>query len=163
MITLQSSDKDVFEIEQSILIQSGTIKNMVEDDFTFIPLPNVDTETLIKIIEYMKKHADKTDSKEEDIKEFDKDFVKKTLNELFALVFAANYLHISSLLELLYPSIADRIKDKTTEAIRQIFSIPCDFTPGEEKGLLWIISGHMKGQKLKELLIRFIYVSFGLI
>ncbi|KAM3360353.1 hypothetical protein P3S68_020065 [Capsicum galapagoense] len=63
MITLQSSDKDVFEIEQSILIQSGTIKNMVEDDFTFIPLPSVDTETLIKIIEYMKKHADKTDSK----------------------------------------------------------------------------------------------------
>ncbi|KAM3360384.1 hypothetical protein P3S68_020096 [Capsicum galapagoense] len=75
-------------------------------------------------------------SKEEDIKEFNKDFVKKTLNELFALVLAANYLHISSLLELLYPSIVDRIKEKTPEAIRKIFNIPCDFTPDEERKII---------------------------
>ncbi|KAM3394593.1 hypothetical protein P3S68_003595 [Capsicum galapagoense] len=101
MLILQSSDKDEFEIEQSIAIQPGTIKNMVEDDFTFILLSNVDIETLIKIIEHMKKHVEKTDSKEEDIKEFNKDFMKKTLNELFVLVLVANYLHISSLMELL--------------------------------------------------------------
>ncbi|XP_047260462.1 SKP1-like protein 11 [Capsicum annuum] len=105
---------------------------MVEDDFTFIPLSNIDIETLIKIIEYMKKHAEKTDSKEEDIKEFNKDFVKKTLNELFVLVLAANYLHINSLMKLLCQSIADRVNDKTPEAIRNIFNITYDFTP--EKG-----------------------------
>ncbi|PHU00079.1 hypothetical protein BC332_29866 [Capsicum chinense] len=75
-------------------------------------------------------------SKEEDIKEFNKDFVKKTLNELFALVLAANYLHISSLLELLYPSIVDRIKEKTPEAIGKIFNIPCDFSPDEERKII---------------------------
>ncbi|KAF3649479.1 putative fructokinase-5-like [Capsicum annuum] len=132
MLILQSSDKNEFEIEQSIVIQPGTIKNMVEDDFTFIPLSNIDIETLIKIIEYMKKHAEKTDSKEEDIKEFNKDFVKKTLNELFVLVLAANYLHINSLMKLLCQSIADRVNDKTPEAIRNIFNITYDFTP--EKG-----------------------------
>ncbi|KAM3358044.1 SKP1-like protein 11 [Capsicum galapagoense] len=132
MLILQSSDKDEFEIEQSIVIQPGTIKNMVEDDFTFIPLSNIDIETLIKIIEYMKKHAEETDSKEEDIKEFNKDFVKKTLNELFVLVLAANYLHINSLMKLLCQSIADRVNDKTPEAIRNIFNITYDFTP--EKG-----------------------------
>ncbi|PHU30526.1 hypothetical protein BC332_02619 [Capsicum chinense] len=132
MLILQSSDKDEFEIEQSIVIQPGTIKNMVEDDFTFIPLSNIDIETLIKIIEYMKKHAEKTDSKEEDIKEFNKDFVKKTLNELFVLVLATNYLHINSLMKLLCQSIANRVNDKTPEAIRNIFNITYDFTP--EKG-----------------------------
>ncbi|PHT83292.1 hypothetical protein T459_11735 [Capsicum annuum] len=136
MLILQSSDKDEFEIEQLIAIQPGTIKNMVEDDFTFILLSNVDIETLIKIIEYMKKHAEKTDSKEKDIKEFNKNFVKKTLNELFVLVLVANYLHISSLMELLCQFIADRVKDKTPEAIRNIFNITCDFTLEKERKII---------------------------
>lgn len=82
ILILKSSDEDEFEIEESIAIQSGTIKNMMEDDYRHIPLPNVNTQTLIKIIDYMKKHAEKTDSNEEDIKNFDKDFVKMKFTEL---------------------------------------------------------------------------------
>ncbi|PHU00077.1 hypothetical protein BC332_29864 [Capsicum chinense] len=110
---------------------------MVEDDFTFIPLPNVDTKILIKVIKFIKKRAEKIEeSNEEEVKKFYKDFVKKTLNELFVLIWAATYLHIRSLMDLLCYSIANILQDKTPEAIRKIFNIPCDFTPDEERKII---------------------------
>ncbi|KAK4707875.1 hypothetical protein R3W88_028800 [Solanum pinnatisectum] len=117
MLILKSSDGDEFEIEESIAVQSITIKNMVEDDYTLIPLPNVNTQNLIVIIEYMKKHREKTDSNEEEIKEFDKNFVKdKNHQKMLEIVLAANYLHISDLMNLL-----------------KIFNITNDYTPEEEE------------------------------
>jgi len=131
---LKSSDGDEFEIEESIAVQSGTIKNMIEDDYTLIPLPNVNTQKLILIIEYMKKHAEKTNSNEEDIKKFDKEFLKdKSYQNMFELLVAANYLHISDLMNLLCQTIADRIKNKSVKAVRQIFDIINDYTPEEEE------------------------------
>nr|ARF07830.1 SLF-interacting SKP1-like protein 2 [Solanum pimpinellifolium] len=131
-LILKSSDGDEFEIEESIAVQSGTIKNMVEDDYTLIPLPNVNTQKLILIIEYMKKHGEKTDSNEEEIKEFDKEFLKdKRYNDMFDLIVAANYLHIIDLMNLICQTIADRIKHKSVIAIRQIFGITNDFTSEE--------------------------------
>ncbi|XP_055816878.1 SKP1-like protein 11 [Solanum dulcamara] len=136
MLILKSSDNDEFEIEESVAVQSGTIKNMVEDDYSLIPLPNVDTQTLIIIIEYMKKHVEKTDSNEEEIKNYDQNFVKdKSYQDMFNLVVAANYLHISDLMDLLCLSIADRIKHKSCNAVRKIFNITNDYTPEEEEKL----------------------------
>ncbi|KAL3355485.1 hypothetical protein AABB24_019521 [Solanum stoloniferum] len=133
-LILKSSDGDEFEIEESIAVQSGTIKNMIEDDYTLIPLPNVNTQKLILIIEYMKKHAEKTNSKEEDIKKFDKEFLKdKSYQNMFELLVAANYLHISDLMNLLYQTIADKIKNKSVNVVRQIFGLVNDYTPEEEE------------------------------
>ncbi|KAK6775190.1 hypothetical protein RDI58_026191 [Solanum bulbocastanum] len=133
MLILKSSDGDEFEIEESIAVQSITIKNMVEDDYTLIPLPNVNTQNLIVIIEYMKKHGEKTDSNEEEIKEFDKNFVKdKNYQKMLEIALAANYLHISDLMNLLCMTIADRIKNKSVNAIRKIFNITNDHTSEEE-------------------------------
>ncbi|KAH0775718.1 hypothetical protein KY290_007129 [Solanum tuberosum] len=133
-LILKSSDGDEFEIEESIAVQSGTIKNMIEDDYTLIPLPNVNTQKLILIIEYMKKHAEKTNSNEEDIKKFDKEFLKdKSYQNMFELLVAANYLHISDLMNLLYQKIADKIKNKSVNAVRQIFGLVNDYTPEEEE------------------------------
>ncbi|CAN4126627.1 unnamed protein product [Withania somnifera] len=150
MLILKSSDNDEFELEESIAIQSGTIKNMVEDNFTNIPLHNVDAKTLIQIIEYMKKHAKKTDSNKEEIKEYNKEFVNKSFNELFELVLAANYLHISDLMNLLCQSVADRIKDKTPEAVRKIFGITCDYTPEEEEKIREEHKWAHEGQEIDE-------------
>ncbi|PHT29883.1 SKP1-like protein 11 [Capsicum baccatum] len=133
ILILKSCDEDEFEIDESIAIQSGTIKNMMEEDYTHIPLPNVNTQTLIKIIEYMKKHAEKSDSNEEDIKTFDKDFVKMKFTEVFGLILAANYLNINGLMDLLCQSVADKIKNKSVKAVRKIFNITNDFTPEEEE------------------------------
>nr|AKQ53346.1 SKP1-like protein [Nicotiana benthamiana] len=134
MLILKSSDGDEFQLEENAAVQSITIKNMVEDDYTLIPLPNVDTKNLTKITEYLKMHADeKTESNKEEIEKFDKEFVNATFQDLFELVLAANYLDIKSLMDLLCQAIADRIKNKSYKAVRKIFNITNDYTPEEEE------------------------------
>ncbi|KAG5574766.1 hypothetical protein H5410_054900 [Solanum commersonii] len=157
-LILKSSDGDEFEIEESVAVQFGTIKNMVEDDYTLIPLPNVNTQNLIVIIEYMKKHGEKTDSNEEEIKKFDKEFLKdKSYQNMFELVVAANYLHISDSMNLLYQTIAHKIKNKFVNVVRQIFGIVNDYTPEEEERVReehkWAHEG------LMNLLIRFFRID----
>jgi len=44
---------------------------------------------------------------------------------------AANYLDIKNLLELLFQDVADTIKDKKVEEIRQIFNIENDYREEE--------------------------------
>ncbi|XP_009602481.1 SKP1-like protein 11 [Nicotiana tomentosiformis] len=95
---------------------------MVEDgcSSSVIPLSNVDTETLIKIIDYLKMHSS-TSSNEEEIENFDKEFVSIGFKTIFKILEAANFLDINNLL-----------KSKTPEAVRKIFNITRDFTPEEE-------------------------------
>ncbi|KAL6179016.1 hypothetical protein ACLB2K_050532 [Fragaria x ananassa] len=142
MLTLKSEDEEVFEIEEAVAVQSQTIKHMVEDDCAdnAIPLPNVKGPILAKVIEYLKKHVadaeDNNESKKEDaesLKEFDEEFVKVDQSVLFDLILAANYLNIKELLDLTCQAVADMIKGKTPEQIRETFNIKNDFTPEEEE------------------------------
>ena len=141
-ITLKSSDGETFEVEETVALESQTIKHMVEDDCadTVIPLPNVTSTILSKVIEYCKKHGEarsgaKKDDKstEDDLKTWDADFVKVDQNTLFDLILAANYLNIKSLLDLTCQTVADMIKGKTPEEIRKTFNIKNDFSPDEEE------------------------------
>nr|GEV50262.1 SKP1-like protein 1B [Tanacetum cinerariifolium] len=106
VIVLKSSDGETFKLDEMVALESQTIKHMIEDECadTVIPLPNVTSRILSKVIEYCKKHAEapKTEDKvaEEDLKSFDTDFVKVDQGTLFDLILAANYLNIKSLLDL---------------------------------------------------------------
>lgn len=51
------------------------------------------------------------------------------------MVQAANFLDIKSLLELACQAVANIIKGKTAEEIRQHFDIKNDFTPEEEEAI----------------------------
>ncbi|OMO74521.1 SKP1 component [Corchorus capsularis] len=138
-IMLRSSDGETFEVEESVAVESQTIKHMIEDDCadTEIPLPNVTSKILSKVIEYCKKHveaaADKEKNSDDDLKTFDTDFLKVDQNTLFDLILAANYLNIKGLLDLTCQNVADMIKGKTPEEIRTTFNIKNDFTPEEEE------------------------------
>ncbi|CAL8995512.1 unnamed protein product [Prunus brigantina] len=139
-ITLKSSDGETFEVDEAVALESQTIKHMVEDDCADngIPLPNVTSKILAKVIEYCKKHVDaaKPDdrpSNDEDLKAWDTDFVRIDQATLFDLILAANYLNIKSLLDLTCQTVADMIKGKTPEEIRKTFNIKNDFTPEEEE------------------------------
>ena len=59
MITLKSSDGEEFQVEEAVAMESQTIRHMIEDDCADngIPLPNVDSKVLSKVIEYYKKHV----------------------------------------------------------------------------------------------------------
>jgi len=138
-ITLKSSDGESFEVDEAVALESQTIKHMIEDDCADngIPLPNVTSKILAKVIEYCKKHVDaaKPDEKvtEEELKTWDQDFVKVDQATLFDLILAANYLNIKNLLDLTCQTVADMIKGKTPEEIRKTFNIKNDFTPEEEE------------------------------
>ncbi|CAM0153171.1 unnamed protein product [Urochloa decumbens] len=135
MITLRSSDGEEFEVEEAVAMESQTIRHMIEDDCADngIPLPNVNSKILSKVIEYCNKHvhaakpADDAAAADapaagEDLKNWDADFVK-----------AANYLNIKGLLDLTCQTVADMIKGKTPEEIRKTFNIKNDFTAEEEE------------------------------
>ncbi|BFG20857.1 hypothetical protein CerSpe_071310 [Prunus speciosa] len=148
-ITLKSSDDEIFEVEEAVAVQSQTIKHMVEDNCAnnAIPLPNVTSSTLAKVIEYCKKHHEEEyckkyheeeaaangENREEILKNWDAMFVNVDQSILFALILAANYLNIKSLLNLTCQVAADMIKGKTPEEIRKTFNIMNDFTPEEEE------------------------------
>ncbi|XP_059435568.1 SKP1-like protein 1B [Corylus avellana] len=138
-ITLKSSDGEAFEVDEAVALESQTIKHMIEDDCADngIPLPNVTSKILAKVIEYCKKHVEAANPEErtsdEDLKAWDAEFVKVDQATLFDLILAANYLNIKSLLDLTCQTVADMIKGKTPEEIRKTFNIKNDFTPEEEE------------------------------
>lgn len=94
MIVLKSSDGETFEVEEAVALESQTIKHMIEDNCadTSIPLPNVTSKILAKVIEYCKRHVDASKSSEvekpseDELKNFDADFVKVDQSTLFDLI-----------------------------------------------------------------------------
>ncbi|CAL5210884.1 unnamed protein product [Lathyrus oleraceus] len=141
-INLKSSDGEIFEIDQEVALESQTIRHMIEDDCaddTGIPLPNVTSRVLAKVIEYCKKHveaaanSDERRRDENDIKIWDADFVKVDQDTLFDLILAANYLDIKGLLDLTCKTVASMMEGKTMEEIRKTFNIKNDYTPEEEE------------------------------
>merc|ERR1712222_9821 len=119
--------------------------NMVDDSGTYegIPLPNVKTATLSKVVDYCKYHKDNppeeiqkplksTNLIECGVSEWDSEYVNIEQEVLFELILAANYLDIKSLLDLTCAKVASMIKGKSTEEIRKQFNIVNDFTPEEE-------------------------------
>ncbi|KAL3677581.1 hypothetical protein R1sor_027529 [Riccia sorocarpa] len=141
-VKLRSSDDEMFEVDEAVAYESQTVKNMIEDTGTDnpIPLPNVSSKILSKVIEYCKYHVenskssdDKPATPEDEIKLWDADFVKVDQATLFDLILAANYLNIKNLLDLTCQTVADMIKGKTPEEIRKTFNIKNDFTPEEEE------------------------------
>ncbi|CAN4114985.1 unnamed protein product [Withania somnifera] len=137
ILTLKSSDDREFKMEESIAIQSGTIKHMVENGYTVIPLVKVESKMLIKILYYMISHHDeKTEANADQLREFDKEFVNVSIKKLSDLLFAANYLHIPGLMDLLCQTIANKIKNKSVDAVRKIFNITNDYSTVEEAEIL---------------------------
>ncbi|KAF7815535.1 SKP1-like protein 1A [Senna tora] len=137
-VTLLSSDGEAFVVGVDVVMQSQTLKHMVEDSCVDngIPLPNVTGKSLSKVIEYCNKHAgvDKYDPVNEELKSWDSDFVVNLDQPtLFDLIEASNYLDIKNLLDLTCKRVADMIRGKTPEEIRETFHIKNDYTPEEEE------------------------------
>ncbi|CAM0957718.1 unnamed protein product [Alopecurus aequalis] len=136
MITLVSSDGERFEITREAAAMSQTINHMMENDCVenSVPLPNVGSKILAKVIQYCNKHvAGATSGEQEDLKSFDAKFIEVDQATLFDVILAVNYLDIKGLLDLSCQTVADMIKGKSVEDIRKTFNIVNDFTPEEEE------------------------------
>ena len=115
-IILQSNDNVDFKTDIKVACMSETIKNMIndlgysdEDASTPIPLPNISSTILKKVLEWAEHHkddqpiTDDDDNKEkrtDDIPTWDAEFLKVEQSILFEYILAANYLDIKGLLDV---------------------------------------------------------------
>jgi len=148
MIRLQSSDGEVFDTDEQIAKCSGTIKTMLEDcgmeegEDAVVPLPNVNSAILRKVLQWANYHKDdpvpleddeNKEKRTDDISSWDADFLKVDQGTLFELILAANYLDTKGLLDVTCKTVANMIKGKTPEEIRKTFNIKNDFSAAEEE------------------------------
>jgi S-phase kinase-associated protein 1 len=146
-ITLKSNDDKTFPVDVEIAKCSDMIKTLLEnlghDDEkdNVVPLPNVSSHILEKVLEWAKHHKDdppvteddEREARSDDIKAWDANFLKMDQATLFEVILAANYLDIKPLLDLTCKAVANMIKGKTPEEIRKLFNIVNDFDPAEEE------------------------------
>ena len=151
-IKLSSSDSETFEVTRDVIRLSTTINTLLTDlglddaepdgAMDAIPLQNVNSTILKKVIAWCTYHkddppaAEDNDNREkrtDDIPSWDVEFLKVDQGTLFELILAANYLDIKGLLDVTCKTVANMIKGKSPEEIRRTFNIKNDFTPEEEE------------------------------
>ncbi|PWN35323.1 putative negative regulator sulfur controller-3 [Meira miltonrushii] len=147
MVQLSTSDNEIFNVDRDVAERSVLLKTMLDDlpeaEENPIPLSNVSSNVLKKVLEYCAHHrgdpAPPTDESEEsrkrttDIGDWDSKFINVDQEMLFEIILAANYLDIKPLLDVGCKTVANMIKGKTPEEIRKLFNIQNDFTQEEEE------------------------------
>ncbi|ORX40991.1 SconCp [Kockovaella imperatae] len=155
-VILQTSDDEQFTVEKKVAERSAMIKSMLEDlpsQDSMIPLPNVSSSVLAKVLEYCDHHkneplpaadadADDSRKKTSEIGDWDSNLSQVDQEMLFEIILAANYLDIKPLLDVGCKTVklttdqslsSNMIKGKSPEQIRTLFNIQNDFTPEEEE------------------------------
>ena len=143
-ITLVSSDGDKIQISEKASKRSNLIKGILDDypDEPEVPLHNVKSSILRKIVEYLEYYKDKepreierplpSNNLNEAIDSWDYQYIDLELEIIFEIILAANYMDIRPLMDLACAKVASIIKGKSPEEIRKVFNIQNDFTPEEE-------------------------------
>lgn len=146
-VHLHSQDGESYDVPLSVAVMSELVKTMIDEgqddeEAQEIPLPNVKSAILAKVIEFMQhfkvepmteiEKPLKSANMTEVVQEWYSTFVNVEQETLFELILAANYMDIKPLLDLTCASVASMIKGKTPEEIRKTFNIVNDFTPEEE-------------------------------
>ncbi len=150
VVRLVSREGDGIIVRRDAARASGLVSTMIGDDFDIedgddvrdVPLPNVGTAALAKIVAFCELHA------EEPMKAIPKpllstdmaeavqpryvEFLRMDNASLLELIVAANFMDVGPLLELACASVASQLKGKTPEENRAAFGIVNDFTPEEE-------------------------------
>ncbi|ORX85157.1 ubiquitin-protein ligase [Basidiobolus meristosporus CBS 931.73] len=141
MVILKSCDSQVFQVDKEVVKHSLLISNMLEDVGETelpIPLPNVTGEVLKKVLEFCEHHRNDLGEEIDEVvctemDDWDREFALVDSKLLFAIVMAANYLDIKLLLEVGCKIIANIIRGKTPEQIREIFRLEDDLTEEEKE------------------------------
>lgn len=122
-----------------------------EENDIVMPIPNVRSSILTKIIKWLEHHKndtvldynnDGTSSNSVDdlrrtdpLDEWDKQFFSINQETMYEIILASNYLNIPQLLDSGCKVIANMIRGKSDVEIRQIFNIEDDFTKEEKEAI----------------------------
>ncbi|KAI1731282.1 skp1 family, dimerization domain-containing protein [Ditylenchus destructor] len=144
------NESDIVEVPFKQIKQSHTFFNMfrdlgcvVDEKFVF-PMPAVKPEIFQKVIEWTANHIGMPDPEvKEDpatrvrtwftMDEYENKFFDLPVYVFAELLTAANYLDIKHLYLYGCQKLAERIKDKTNEEIREMFGLKDDLTPEEKE------------------------------
>ena len=145
-ITLISSDDKRIQIESKNVEKSDFLKNKIRNTNkkNEINLPEINYNTLQKIVEYLNHYKDKepqlipkpftSNNLINVTDEWDINFIKNMdMNSIYDLINASNYLEIPSLLDLCCAYIITLIKGKPIEEMRKLFNIECDLSDEQIK------------------------------
>jgi S-phase kinase-associated protein 1 len=136
MLKLISSDGKAFELPKNVALQSVLVKTMSEGDKEAqdIPLPNVNSIVLDKVVQYLMHHVNnpareiekplKSSDMKQVVSTWDAEFVDVDQTLLFEIIVASNYMDIKPLLDLCCAKVASMMKGKTASAIRRTFGLP---------------------------------------
>ncbi|GAV07999.1 hypothetical protein RvY_17765 [Ramazzottius varieornatus] len=155
MIRIRTEDGEIFQVEEQAAKQSKVIKDLLEmslesgsgdKDDDILPLPKIRKEIFRKVHHWMDYHAkhdgepkELTEEEEilarfcEEIPEWDQKYLQVDQSSLFEIMLAADYLDIKKLRGLCCKTVANILKGKTVEQIREMYGIENDFTPEEEE------------------------------
>uniref|UniRef100_A0A0D9WHI5 SKP1-like protein n=1 Tax=Leersia perrieri TaxID=77586 RepID=A0A0D9WHI5_9ORYZ len=145
MIDVVSMDGMTIEMPVAAAKLSKLFSDTVESnpggkDLVKLP-PQVSVDTFRNyVLVYCNKHA-KVDAKGnsivsdqgESLKDWDMAFININVKPLYNLMGAANLLGIDELHDLACYKVANMLKGKNTEEMREILNIRSDFTPAEEQ------------------------------
>lgn len=115
VIKLKSSDGEIIEADIRIVKYCGTIEAMLQclgnDDYeeeeTAVPLPNVSSAILRKVLEWTEYHMDDKNREAEDISTWNANFLQVHENVLEELNEAADFLDMKDLLDATDAATAD--------------------------------------------------------
>ena len=132
-VNLMSQEGDQFEVEVKVAKMRELVKTMIpeeadeDEEAQEIPLPNVKSHVLAKVIEFCRRYAEepmseiekplKSANMHEVVQEWYANYVDVDQELLFELILAANYMDIKPLLDLTCATVASMIKGKTPEEI----------------------------------------------
>ncbi|KAI1299377.1 Suppressor of kinetochore protein 1 [Halotydeus destructor] len=127
-------------------LRGGYEDGDVQDFDTPVRLQNVRGDIMKEMLDWVDHHKDDPDTSDEeeqyrdrrtdDIPQWDKNFVGRWEKPvLYEVLQACNYLDLRPLLEICCKTIANMIKGKSVEQVREILQIQSDYTPEEEEQL----------------------------
>lgn len=146
-----SSSGDSFQVPYNVATMSDLVKQTTGDDEDEletggepIPLPNVTTPILEKVIAYCTHYQTveamqtietplNSNRIEEMVQPWYVDFIHVEKSVLFDLVAAANFMDIKPLLDLTCLAVAILIKGKSASELREMFNISSELTAEEEE------------------------------
>ena len=144
-IIMVTSDEKKLKADLSVMKACKPIEEFYKDNQTDteIILPEVKASTLTRIVEFCKQYHNKTPPvvekplKTNKLSEAVKDEwleskLEMSLNELYELISACDYLELKSLEDLAACAVAVKIVGKDVQEIRKEFKIVNDYTAAEE-------------------------------
>lgn len=134
-VKLVSKEGEVFQLAKKAAFMSLTVNKILSDadsEDMRVPLPDVDSATLSKVVEYCNFCKNTIDGQRD--KEWEKRFIDLFDDQaLSKLTFAADYMEIKQLLDLASGKVASHFWGKRLEHIHpERFNVRIEYTLEEE-------------------------------